>query len=63
MGTRRGKRPVGRPKKTGPMLRPIQVLLTEKERALFDKEAQRVGLPTSTWMRLLCREAAGLPKP
>lgn len=33
--------------------RPIQVKLTEAERALVDEAADGIGLPTSTWMRFV----------
>jgi hypothetical protein len=40
--------------------RPIQLMVTDDEKALFDAHAGRLGLPTATWLRMLgLREIEG----
>jgi antitoxin component of RelBE/YafQ-DinJ toxin-antitoxin module len=39
----------------------LQMRLTSQEREVFDKAAQAMGLPTSTWARVVMRQAAERP--
>lgn len=41
----------------------ISMRLSPEEKTLFEQLADQEGLPTTIWMRLACRRAAGLDAP
>lgn len=57
--------PAKRPRKAEPTARETQIAvrLTDEERQAFTGAAREVGVPVSTWLRLLGRKAVGMGTP
>jgi hypothetical protein len=43
-----------KPKAASRARTPFMILLSDKEKEMFHAEAEHVGLPIGTWMRMIC---------